>query len=32
MTRYDMARLVGRAVYKIDKADAAQKEIIIKLA
>ncbi len=32
MTRYDMARLVGRAVYKIDKANAAQREIILRLA
>lgn len=32
MTRYDMARLVGRAVYKIDRADSKQRALIEKLA
>ena len=32
MTRYDMARLVGRAVYKIDQANPNQRELIERLA
>ena len=32
MTRYEMARLVGRAVYKIEKANSSQKILIEKLA
>lgn len=32
MTRYDMARLVGRAVYKIDRANSDQRKLIERLA